>query len=95
MPNVTVTYQNGQFTFAPNSVAMTAAGTITFTRTPGSDWEFTGFSCPDDPGDFSVVNSLPAPTMTVRDAHRNLGTFDYSVSISNGEESDPQVINKT
>lgn len=33
--------------------------------------------------------------MVVQDAHANLGAFDYTVSISTGDESDPQIINKT
>ncbi len=96
MPNCTVTYPNadGGFTFDPNSIGMNAAGNITFTRAPGSTWTFTGFNCPDDPGDFSIVGQ-PGVSMTVHDAHDNLGTFSYSVSISTGDESDPQIINKT
>lgn len=93
-PTVTVTYQNGAFTFAPEDVEMTAAGNVVFTRAPGSAWKFDGFSCPDDPGDFSVQNALPAPSMTVRDAHQNLGTFKYTVTLDNGAESDPHIINK-
>lgn len=96
MPNCTVTYPNanGGWTFDPDSVEMTGTGNITFTRAPGSTWTFTGFSCPDDPSDFSVVGQ-PGVAMTVRDAHNNLGSFAYTVSISTGDQSDPQIINKT
>ncbi len=95
MPNCTVTRDaNGNLSFAPEQIDMTAAGNITFNRAAGSSWTFTGFSCPADPGDFTVVGT-PGVTMTVRDAHDNLGTFDYTVSISTGDESDPQIINKT
>lgn len=96
MPQCTVTYPNpnGGFTFDPDSIEMTAPGNITFLRAPGSDWTFTGFSCPDDPDDFSIVGT-PGSTMVVRDNDANAGTYSYSVSISSGQESDPQIINKT
>lgn len=95
MPNCTVTRNaNGSLSFDPDSIDMNAAGNITFTRAPGSSWTFSGFSCPSDPGDFSIVGT-PGTTMVVRDAHANLGTFEYTVSISTGDESDPQIINKT
>lgn len=95
MPQCTVTYSDADgFTFAPDSIEMDAPGNITFVRGPGSTWTFTGFSCPDDPDDFSVVGT-PGATMVVRDNDANPGTYSYSVSISSGKQSDPQIINKT
>lgn len=93
-PTVTVSCRNGDFSFDPETVTMTAAGNIVFQRAAGSDWQFTGFSS-SNCSDFSVVNSLPAPTMTVRDDFRDTDrTCNYTVTISTGDESDPQIINR-
>lgn len=99
MPTVTVSYENGEFSYSQpggvnnGDVTMNQAGTIVFQRAAGQTWQFSGFSTNPRSDDFSIQNQLPAPSMTIQDDDNDAGTYQYTISLDNGEESDPQIVN--
>lgn len=95
-PTVTVTYENGKFTFAPDGgdVTMQSAGNITFIR-GGTDptWKFSDFYTDPSSAQFSIVGSLPSTTLVIQDADTASGTFEYYIELDNGAVCDPQIVN--
>lgn len=93
---VTVTYENGTFTFTPNSgdVTMRSAGYITFVRGgTNPTWKFSKFYTDPDSRQFTVVGSLPSTTLVVLDADQTAGTYEYYIELDNGAVCDPQIVN--
>lgn len=99
MPTVTVSYQDGAFSYSQpggvnnGDVTMNQAGTIVFQRASGQTWKFSGFSTNPRSSDFTIQNTLPSASMTIRDEDTESGTYQYTIQLDNGEESDPQIVN--
>jgi hypothetical protein len=94
---VTVTFNPSQtsFTFAPDRVEVTEAGTIELNRS-ATNWKFKNFALTvANPGDFSWT--IADDKITVTDSDADPGEYPYKVTIDydgHSYTSDPKIVNK-
>jgi len=98
-PNVDVSFASNAFTFNPDTVRMNASGTITLKKNPANaSWNFTNASVKDGGSQFHITVPPGGQTVTIRDDHTSLGTWQYDVTINDNGTShtspDPEIINE-
>jgi hypothetical protein len=107
MPDVTVTYTPNApqaFTFSPDTVRMTGAGTVVLRRPAGVPWRFSAFDwCAPQPPPGAFTSTVTDDAVTIQDTFdhgaQDNGHFGYTVAIqpSPGTPAvwspDPEVFN--